>query len=67
MKRKDVIVKLIEYDIKQIIQDHPERFIVEVLENGLKGYNEMLDCTIEESYNKIFSDIMGGEPITIEE
>lgn len=67
MKREEVIKELLEHDIDQISQDHPERFVAEVLENGCVGYNKRTKKELEYFYNDTFRDNEGDEPIIIEE
>jgi biotin synthase-like enzyme len=54
MKRQDMIDKLIGHDISVILGNQSEQQLSEMLEYGVRGYNEWLDTEIEDTYKEIF-------------
>ena len=67
MKREDVIKDLIQYDLDCIWETGAETCVEEMLRKGVKGYEELPNEVLEESYNEIFKDNEDDEPIIIEE
>ncbi|HPC08571.1 MAG TPA: hypothetical protein PK004_07615 [Smithella sp.] len=51
ISREEIIKKLVDSDLDGLSQEKSIKFLVRILHNGWKGYNEMSDAELLEAYN----------------
>ncbi|HNQ65787.1 MAG TPA: hypothetical protein PK842_04090 [Smithella sp.] len=51
ISREEIIKKLVDSDLDGLSQEKSIKFLVRILHNGWKGYNEMSDTELLEAFN----------------
>ena len=56
LTRKDALHKIILNDVDNILCDHPERTLYDMLENGCEAYSKWTDADIVDYFNDFLDE-----------